>query len=78
MEILTMDAKPLEHIYLMRVTIEVYDCVDVKTRRYATPAEHFLRVFTARDDEESRVKQAHCWPACGIAVYTELPKESEK
>lgn len=58
--------------YLMRVTIEVYDGVDAKTRRYATPAEHFQQVFTASNDREVQVLQAHCWHVCGVAVYNEL------
>lgn len=67
-----MDDKPLNHKYLLRVTIEVYDGVDPKTRRYAAPAEHFQGIFTASDDRVARVLQAHCWHACGVAVFNEL------
>lgn len=67
-----MDENPQKHKYFMRVTIELYDSADQKTRRYATPAEHFQYVFDARDDEEARIKQSHCWHVCGVAVYNEL------
>lgn len=58
--------------YFMRITIEVYDGVDAKTRRYAVPAERLEGVFDARDDDEARVLQARCWQVCGVAVYNEL------
>lgn len=70
-----MDARPLDRRYLMRVTIEVYDSADPKARRYATPADHFQRDFTARDNEEARIKQAHCWHSCALAVYNELRED---
>ena len=72
-----MNEIPRKRKYLMRVTIEVYDGVDAKTRRYTAPAEHFQRVFTASDDSEARVMQAHCWYACGVAVFNELKKDAE-
>lgn len=58
--------------YLLRVTIELYDGVDAKTRRHAEAAEHLQRTFTARDDSAARVIQAHCWHTCGLAVFNEL------
>lgn len=67
-----MDSLQRRRKYLMRVTIEVYDGVDAKTRHYATPAEHFQGVFTAIDDSEARVMQARCWHACGVAVFNAL------
>lgn len=72
-----MNESPQKRRYLMRVTIEVYDGVDAKTRRYAAPAEHLQRVFTASDDSEARVLLAHCWHACGEAVLNELKKDAE-
>lgn len=72
-----MDDKPLNRKYMMRVKIEIYDGVDAKTRRYAAPAEHFQRIFTASDDSEARVLQAHCWHACGLAVFNELKKDMD-
>lgn len=67
-----MDSSPRKRRYFMRVTIEIYDKADPKTRRYAAPAEHFEGIFYARDDNEARVLQAHCWHVCGVAVYNEL------
>lgn len=60
--------------YFMRVTIELYDRADPKTRRYTAPAEHFEGVFVARDDDEARIKQARCWHVSGVAIYRELQR----
>lgn len=66
------DGMTQDRKYFMRVTIELYDSADPKTRRYTAPAEHFEGVFVARDDDEARVKQARCWHVSGVAVYREL------